>query len=175
MSATIEGKFDYSTIQKPFWFGENESFLDSYQVGMDFLAECREVEDWGCGPCFARQFCRTRYIGVDFNRSQWTERLAELGQYISVTEGIFMRHVLEHNEDWRQILRNAVQSFQKRMALIFFLPFVEKTRIDTVQANNGLIYIKFSCVEVLECLQGLRLVQVKFNPKSNETIFLLEK
>ena len=47
----------------------------------------------------------------------------------SRVEGIVMRHVLEHNVQWRRILANAVASFSKRMVLIIFTPFAATTRV----------------------------------------------
>jgi hypothetical protein len=40
-----------------------------------------------------------------------------------------MRHVLEHNLEWRRILTAALSSFRKRLVLIIFTPFVEATRV----------------------------------------------
>ena len=45
-----------------------------------------------------------------------------------------MRHVLEHNVDWRRILANAVASFRKRMVLIIFTPMSDETR--TIATSN---------------------------------------
>jgi hypothetical protein len=36
--------------------------------------------------------------------------------------GIQMRHVLEHNGEWQVILRNALNDFTKRMALVVHIP-----------------------------------------------------
>ena len=40
-----------------------------------------------------------------------------------------MRHVLEHNVNWRQILADAVRSFTKRMVLVIFTPIADTTRV----------------------------------------------
>ena len=34
-----------------------------------------------------------------------------------------MRHILEHNHDWRLVLENALASFDKKFCLILFTPF----------------------------------------------------
>jgi hypothetical protein len=38
-----------------------------------------------------------------------------------------MRHVLEHNDAWADILANAVESFTMRMCLVLFTPFHGET------------------------------------------------
>jgi hypothetical protein len=47
----------------------------------------------------------------------------------SHAEGVFLRHVLEHNADgWRDILLNALRSFSRRMVLVVYTPFGDVTR-----------------------------------------------
>lgn len=48
-----------------------------------------------------------------------------------------MRHVLEHNYDWKVILENALDSFSKRMCLILFTPLTEKTSVITTNPVYG--------------------------------------
>lgn len=92
---------------------------ESYRLGMDFLAGCKEVEDWGCSSAYAKRFCKTSYIGVDGTPGQ-ADVVVDLSTYQSNPEGIFMRHVLEHNDSWRDLLANALKSFTKRMTLVTF-------------------------------------------------------
>lgn len=83
------------------------------------------VEDWGCGYAQFREFHEGPYRGVD-GSAGWADVVADLTVYRSSPtarpEGILLRHVLEHNRDWRRILMNAVTSFDKRMVLIVFTP-----------------------------------------------------
>ena len=53
----------------------------------------------------------------------------DLTRYTSDADCIFIRHVLEHNVEWRRILANAVASFAKRLVLIVFTPFADTTRV----------------------------------------------
>ena len=46
-----------------------------------------------------------------------------------------MRHILEHNVNWRQILTNAIASFQKRMVLVIFTPLMDTTRVILTTSN----------------------------------------
>ena len=36
-------------------------------------------------------------------------------------------HILEHNFEWEKVLHNALASFRRRMVLVLFTPFVDKT------------------------------------------------
>jgi hypothetical protein len=56
-------------------------------------------------------------------------RITDLCQYESRVEGILLRHVLEHNEAWAQVLENAVRSFTKKLCLILFTPFRSTTEV----------------------------------------------
>jgi hypothetical protein len=95
---------------------------------MAFLDGQGAIEDWGCGFTHAKQFvAKSPYIGVD-GSSPYAHKTVNLSTYSSNTDCLFMRHVLEHNADWRLILSNAVQSFRNRMVLIISTPFGKVTR-----------------------------------------------
>jgi hypothetical protein len=84
------------------------------------------VEDWGCGTCYARQFFTQPYTGVD-GTDDYADVVADLRDYTSHTHGILLRGVLEHNFEWKDILKNALASC-KKLVVITFTPFVEETR-----------------------------------------------
>jgi len=89
-----------------------------------------DVEDWGCGLGWMRRFVPAdRYKGIDGSRTPFADVVARLSDYRSKTEAVFMRHILEHNWDWRIILRNAVESFRRRMVLVLFTPLGDETRL----------------------------------------------
>ena len=118
-NAPIAGRWDYSySVDKPHQYGE----LESYQLAAEWLNPCSEVEDRGCGCAFARQFYTTVYTGVDGSPSRWTDKVVDLMTYRREVPGIQMRHVLEHNGEWQVILRNALNDFTKRMALVVHIP-----------------------------------------------------
>ena len=100
----------------------------TYRMAAAFLADVIEVEDWGCGAGGFKRFCRARYVGLDGSKTPFADRIADLCTYTSRVEGIFMRHVLEHNYSWKQILDNAVSSFTKKLCLVLFTPFGPETR-----------------------------------------------
>jgi hypothetical protein len=101
----------------------------TYRKGLAFLDGHGTIEDWGCGWAHARTFVRrSAYVGVD-GSSPHADRIVDLRTYVSDVDCIFMRHVLEHNLEWRRILTAALSSFRKRLVLIIFTPFVEATRV----------------------------------------------
>lgn len=118
------GAWKYQTFDR-FAYGDDTT----YEKGMAFLDGHGTIEDWGCGFAHARSFvAHSPYVGVD-GSSQYADRLADLREYRSSVECIFIRHVLEHNAEWRRILDNAVASFTRRMALVLFTPTSDTTRV----------------------------------------------
>lgn len=114
--------FSYGDGQQPM-FG-----TETYEKPLAWLTEtCETIEDWGCGMAWARQFVPGKYRGIDTSMaaSQFADVICDLRDWKSEPDGIFMRHVLEHNLDWPDILKNAVSSFRKRFALVLFTPFSE--------------------------------------------------
>jgi hypothetical protein len=105
---------------------------ETYELGYKFLQPCAKVEDWGCGAGgFRRLFTNgdeQRYIGVDGSKTPFSDIKADLTEYVSNVDGIFMRHILEHNYEWKQVLENACKSFRSRMCLILFTPFSDVTK-----------------------------------------------
>lgn len=103
----------------------------TYEKGYSFLKTCKKVEDWGCGAGgFKRFFLQNKdaYVGIDGSTTPFADIKVDLVTYKSDTDGIYMRHVLEHNYEWKQILRNALHSFREKMCLVLFTPFSSETR-----------------------------------------------
>lgn len=100
-----------------------------YQRAAEWMVGCAEVEDWGCGGGALRGYLHdsTTYIGIDGSASPWATLGADLRRYRSRVEGIVMRGVLEHNDEWEPILDNAVASFTRRLAVGIFTPTAPKT------------------------------------------------
>jgi hypothetical protein len=77
-----------------------------------------------------RQYVHGGYRGVDGSLSRFSDETVDLCCYRSNVDGVFMRHVLEHNYNWRAILRNALDSAQRRCAIVLFTPLAdEQTQI----------------------------------------------
>jgi hypothetical protein len=111
----------------------------TYGKGYEFLKTCKKIEDWGCGLGGFKYFIKSEdsidYVGIDGSITPWSVVKADLLHYKSETEGIFMRHIIEHNYEWETLLRNAFQSFSKKMCLILFTPFTEKTTQIAYESN----------------------------------------
>jgi hypothetical protein len=94
----------------------------AYQLGADWLRDLH-VEDWGCGRGWFRKFIPEHlYTGIDGTASPFADIVVDLTEYRSTTEGIFLRGVLEHNDEWRTILDNALASATKRIFIAIFTP-----------------------------------------------------
>lgn len=130
----------------------------TYQMAAAFMADVDEVEDWGCGAGGFKRFYRGRYTGVDGSHTPFADRIVDLCTYTSSTEGIVMRHVLEHNEDWRQVLDSAVRSFTRKFFLVLFTPFSDTTHEIAHNRAHGVDVpdLSFRRSDIEERLAGLR-------------------
>jgi hypothetical protein len=147
---------------------------DSYRIGMEWLKGCEVVEDWGCGPAYSKNYRVGKYIGVDGTEG-FCDKQAALESYTSEVEGIFMRHVLEHNLSWKPILENALKSFTERMSLIFFTPWAKETYV--VHEWKGIPFISFKKEEILELINPYLKKEVTVPHKKGltDTVFCLQK
>lgn len=117
------------------WQGrEIQPFGDetTYARGLGWLAGLQSVQDWGAGMAYGRRFVpEGRYTAIDSSPSSvpFADVNADLETYrpAPLPEGIFMRHVLEHNPHWRQVLGNALDCFTRRFVLVIFTPFGPQT------------------------------------------------
>lgn len=100
----------------------------TYRKGYAWLKECSLIEDWGAGRGFFRTLCKeNQYRGLDCSHTPHADEIVDFVEYRSHVPAIFMRHVLEHNAEWEKVLRNALDSFTERMALVLFTPYAEVT------------------------------------------------
>jgi hypothetical protein len=150
----------------------------TYRKGMAFLDGHGTIEDWGCGKGHARRFVeKSRYIGIDGSWGPFTDKIVDLEDYTSSPDCIFMRHILEHNHNWQEILENALSSFSKRMVLIIFTPFVEQTR--QISTNwSAVPDISFRREDLLDHFKNLRYREeslITDTQYKTEHIFYIEK
>lgn len=141
------GKWDgwYAGIETPEAYGD----VTTYALGAMFL-DGLQVEDWGCGKGYLRTLVpQDCYRGVDGSQTPFADVIADLADYTSQTDGLFMRHVLEHDYRWARIFDNALQSFSKRMVLILFTPTGEVTREIAYTDQIGVPDISF-CLDDLQ-------------------------
>jgi hypothetical protein len=134
----------------PFPYGSETT----YKKAIDFLDGPWVIEDWGCGTAWAKRFVkRGRYVGIDGSFSLHCDVIADLRTYRSGADGILMRHILEHNYDWKKILENALASFRRKFALIIFTPFGEVTRTIAMNENPKVPDISFWKYDILDFLR----------------------
>jgi hypothetical protein len=126
--------------------------------------EVQLVEDWGCGFCGFKDYIteHQRYRGID-GSSPHADVLTDLVRYKSDdADAILIRHVLEHNPDWRIILQNAVESTRRLLVLVLFTPFdLKKTRVIRKYPNwqgtkRAMVDQSFLKSDITDCFEGLR-------------------
>jgi SAM-dependent methyltransferase len=149
----------------------------SYAKGMAFLEGHGTIEDWGCGMGKAKDHVRGNpYVGIDGSPGPRTTTVADLQDYRSSVDCIFMRHVLEHNWGWRVVLANALASFRHRMVLILFTPL---SGGDIKLADNGGIPdLSLDRADLIAMLGGFLVAEERLATATEygvEHIFYLEK
>lgn len=112
--------WDYSHLTEPFPYGPDTT----YEAAAKFL-EYGPVEDWGCGTAYARKFFPNGYVGID-NAPPFADFRQDLRSR-HPNYPVLLRHVLEHNSDWEQILENALPA--KKLAIVVFTPFGPETKV----------------------------------------------
>lgn len=133
------GKWDefYKDVTEP------DHYIDTatYLMGAEFLKKCETVEDWGCGKgWFAKtaQGSAFKVIGVDGSQTPFADKIEDLETYTTKVDGIFMRHVAEHNYNWDKVISNLCQSFTKNAVIIFYTPMdVNKEEATLLNKSAG--------------------------------------
>ena len=153
----------------------------TYQLAADFMADIAEVEDWGSGAGGFKRFYKGKYVGVDGSANKFVDKIADLRTYRSSVDGIVMRHILEHNYDWKSVLQNAVSSFNKKLCIVFFTPFTDETKEIAHNKKHGVDVpdISFNKKDIERFFEGLKW-RVEENIKTKtgygvEHIYYVEK
>lgn len=98
------------------------------------------VADWGGGRGHFLQHlpvnCAYKLIDGTFQEIPELRlcdiyEIADLKTYRGKSKNILLRHVLEMTYDWREVLENAVECFEKRMVVITFTPPKNITYVHT--------------------------------------------
>jgi hypothetical protein len=158
----------------------------TYNLGYNFLKDCGTIEDWGCGGgAFKTRFNSgdlNKYIGVDGSKTPFADIKADLTNYTSNVDGIFMRHVLEHNYDWKILLENACKSFKVKMCLVLFTPFASETKeiAHNLQSGTDVPDLSFNKNEIIDIIgkHNIKYALLSVNTKTQyniEHVFYLTK
>jgi hypothetical protein len=147
----VMGAWDdhHLALTEPLCYGAPET----YRLAAEWMNGCARVEDWGCGGGGLRNHIdgAVVYVGVDGSGTPFADVAADLTQYRSESDGIVLRHVLEHNYQWRLILANAIASFTGRLCVVLFTPIVGDTHVLHVEPDYGDVpVIAFSLADLLE-------------------------
>lgn len=173
------GKWErwYAMVTDPEPYGNSPT----YAMGAEWL-DGLEIEDWGCGKGWMRNFVdEALYTGIDGSASPFADAVVDLVHYDSNVEGIFMRHVLEHDWRWFYILGNALRSFTKRMFLVLFTPTSDVTHEIAWNEDPGVPDISFSIADITHICSLYDVavtVEAIDSPSTQygcETIFRMEK
>jgi hypothetical protein len=130
---------------------------DSYRAAAQWTADCVTVSDRGCGAGSLRKFIgHDRYRGIDGSPSPFADEIADLTTYRHEVEGVVLRHVLEHELGWRDVLDNAVADFQKRLFIALFTPLQPQTVVLATEPDYGDVpVIGFRLADLTERFGGL--------------------
>lgn len=171
-------RWDYSNMGQV-QYGQ----LDSYVHACNWLDQTGyTVEDWGCGCAFAKRFFKhASYKGIDGSQNDYADVCkVDLSSHSSSPDGILMRHVLDHNENWEVILGNALNSFRKRMSLVFFIEFGPTTTVVSRSQDpkyKGVPDIQFRKSDVMKWLKPYfdSELRIPIHDWLVDTIFFLKK
>lgn len=119
MQDTLYGPWDYRAASSPFPYDDTPS----YGLAGAWVSNRGLVEDWGCGTAWMRSHVEGGpYRGLDGAWSPWCDEVVDLRTYRSDVPCAVMRHVLEHNPEWRRIAENFSASWHDRAAIVLFIP-----------------------------------------------------
>lgn len=116
---TLYGPWDYREQMNKWPYDDTPT----YPIAGAWVSGHGLVEDWGCGTAWMENFITdAEYRGIDGAWSNWADEVVDLRTYRSTVPCVVMRHVLEHNADWRLIADNFAHSWLTRAALVLFIP-----------------------------------------------------
>ena len=124
MPNSMLNKWDYSKVDS-MCYSDREQY--SYKKPAEFLGN-NQVEDWGGGTGWAKRYFSS-YKNIDGSKHKNVDIVADLTKYVSKTDNILMRQVLEFNLDWKKILKNVKDSFAKRFCLVVMTPMTKRTYV----------------------------------------------
>lgn len=110
-------------VSEPQPFGDGTT----YHMAAEWLADCSTIGDWGCGKGAFRNWVSEsqKYFGFDGSSTPFAHEIVDLASFRFETEGLVMRHVIEHDYRWRDILVNAERSYTQRMIIVIFTPMLD--------------------------------------------------
>lgn len=130
--------------------------MQTYLTAAAFMDGLASMEDWGCGLAYLKDFLDdpSIYVGVDGSASLFATDVDDIATRRTTVDGIVIRHVLEHNHNWRDILDNAVRSATRRLCIVLFTPLADETRVLMTEPDYGDVpVISFSLEDLCDRLR----------------------
>lgn len=133
----------------------------TYELAAEWLAPCSTVADWGCGKGGFSPYVQPprRYVGFDGSVTPFASRVVDLASFQWPSEGLLLRHVIEHDYRWADILRNAERSYRRRMVVVLFTllidspePRVEQVAFQSLGPLGGVPDLSFSLAAIDEVI-----------------------
>lgn len=168
------GKWNGKEINKQRVYGDPIT----YKKAKKFLDDGNDIYDLGCGNQeFKNYIKKSKYIGVDGSADRNPDLVHDLAEDFKQVDNILLRHVLEHNDCWKIILSNVLKSFKKKLCIINFIPFGEKTNLHHKQGN--IPFWQFGEDEFREFLNGYKyedeIVKTKTGLKQDHIFYIKRK
>lgn len=138
----------------------------TYEIAAQFLSDCVTIEDWGCGSGGFLKY-RPDAIGVDGSDTVFAKKkFIDLRNYTSDPDGIHLRHVLEHDNGWKEILANALASAKKKLLITMFVVPTEGTTKVVAQGgatgvSDEVITLRISRKEFMDIIYGAKVKSVE--------------
>lgn len=142
------------------------------------------MEEWGCGQAKIKSLIpNIKYLGIDGSNTGYQNKIYDLVEYKSNIECIFMKHVLEHNVEWKKILENLIESFQKLCIIVIHTPYQDTTKvlgyslneINKYGYNINLEKIGFSKSDLSNIFNKYKIKYEFLTIDKNENIIILQK
>ena len=135
-------RWEYGHLTEPQASGADESSYALASAWLDhFYEDFRDswVEDWGCGSAYAKRFFKkSRYRGIDGSASLFADEVRDLRERAPASsDGILIRHVLEHIEEWTLVWRNALVAANHRVCLVLRVPLAQDGQRLLAVGGNG--------------------------------------
>lgn len=155
---------------QPETYADVTTFATGLAWLLDGVPRKGTVEDWGCGMGLGRKLVHemrpdVAYFGVDGSADAKLHGYSDVQVDLAALngpemppppDGLFMRHVLEHNDRWLLVLNNALVRFGKRMVLILFTPWSQTGLTVPLRGQDDpLLDISFKPADITAPMAGL--------------------
>jgi len=153
--------------------------LDTYLLTVPWLTQplyIRMLHDWGGGRRYAKNFCTAGVPYTCVDGTPPADEIDDLATRRVPCDSLLLRHILENNpEDWREILLHALAAFQRRMAIVNFRAFADRTQVEYEDSATGIPYMRFAKADIDEVVGPYLVGQCSIQTTHPEHVWYLEK